>query len=64
MNRNWNYLQGVRILSWTNELYQVYEKQCGRETHDGTVLLPVSHSTANAQIEVTLRADGTFVGAV
>jgi len=54
----------VRILSWTNELYQVYEKQCGRETHDGTVLLPVSHSTANAQIEVTLRTDGTFVGAV
>ncbi|MBQ7004226.1 MAG: type I-C CRISPR-associated protein Cas8c/Csd1 [Oscillospiraceae bacterium] len=51
-------------MSWTNELYQVYEKQCGRETHDGTVLLPVSHSTANAQIEVTLKADGTFVGAV
>ncbi len=51
-------------MSWTNELYQVYEKQCGRETHDSTVLLPVSHSTANAQIEVTLRADGTFVGAV
>jgi len=51
-------------VSWTNELYQVYEKQCGRDTHDSTVLLPVSHSTANAQIEVTLRADGTFVGAV
>ncbi len=51
-------------MSWTNELYNVYEKQCGRETHDGTVLLPVSHSTANAQIEVTLKADGTFVGAV
>lgn len=30
---------------------------------DGTVLLPVSHSTANAQIEVTLKADGTFVTA-
>ncbi len=64
MNRNWNCLQEVRRLSWTNELYQVYEKQCGRETHDGTVLLPVSHSTANAQIEVTLRADGTFDNAV
>lgn len=51
-------------MSWTNELYQVYEKQCGRESRDGTVLLPVSHSTANAQIEVTLKADGTFVGAV
>lgn len=64
MNRNWNCLQEVRIVSWTNELYQVYEKQCGRDTHDSTVLLPVSHSTANAQIEVTLRADGTFVNAV
>ena len=64
MNRNWNYLQEVRTVSWTNELYNVYEKQHGRETRDGTVLLPVSHSTANAQIEVTLRADGTFVGAV
>ncbi len=64
MNRNWICLQEVRILSWTNELYQVYEKQCGNDSRDGTVLLPVSHSTANAQIEVTLRADGTFVGAV
>ncbi len=54
-------------MSWTSELYEVYKKQ--KESHgyrclDGTVLLPVSHSTANAQIEVTLRADGTFVGAV
>ncbi len=64
MNRNWNYLQEVRIVSWTNELYNVYEQQCGNDSHDGTVLLPVSHSTANAQIEVTLKADGTFVGAV
>ncbi len=51
-------------MSWTNELYNVYERQHCRETHDSTVLLPVSHSTANAQIEVTLRADGTFVNAV
>lgn len=51
-------------MSWTDELYRVYEQQCGNDFHDGTVLLPVSHSTANAQIEVTLKADGTFVGAV
>lgn len=50
-------------MSWTDELYKVYEQQCGTVQRDGTVLLPVSHSTANAQIEVTLKADGTFVSA-
>ncbi len=47
-------------MSWTSELYQVYETQCGREFDDGILLMPVSHSTANAQIEVTLNKDGTF----
>ncbi len=50
-------------MSWTDELYKVYEQQCGTVQRDGTVLLPVSHSTANAQIEVTLKSDGTFVSA-
>lgn len=50
-------------MSWTQELYKVYEQQCGIEHNDGNVLLPVSHSTANAQIEVTLRQDGSFVSA-
>lgn len=50
-------------MSWTQELYRVYEQQCGKEFNDGTVLLPVSHSTANAQIEVTLKQDGSFVSA-
>ncbi|MBR3269164.1 MAG: type I-C CRISPR-associated protein Cas8c/Csd1 [Oscillospiraceae bacterium] len=50
-------------MSWTQELYKVYEQQCGVEHNDGTVLLPVSHSTANAQIEVTLKQDGSFVSA-
>ncbi len=50
-------------MSWTQELYNVYEQQCGVEHNDGTVLLPISHSTANAQIEVTLRQDGSFVTA-
>ena len=39
------------------------EQQCGQEHNDGTVLLPVSHSTANAQIEVTLKQDGSFESA-
>ena len=51
------------ILSWTQELYKVYEQQCGIEHNDGSLLLPVSHSTANAQIEVTLKQDGSFVDA-
>lgn len=50
-------------MSWTDELYKVYEQQCGIDHKDGAVLLPVSHSTANAQIEITLKADGTFVSA-
>ncbi|MBR3418935.1 MAG: type I-C CRISPR-associated protein Cas8c/Csd1, partial [Oscillospiraceae bacterium] len=48
-------------MSWTQELYKVYEQQCGIEHNDGSLLLPVSHSTANAQIEVTLKQDGSFV---
>ena len=45
-------------MSWTNELYQVYET-----FHDQVEMLPVSHSTAKAQIEVTIKEDGTFVSA-
>lgn len=49
-------------MSWTNELYQVYENNYGKD--DGkNILLPVSHSTANAQIEVTLTENGEFVSA-
>lgn len=46
-------------MSWAQELYNVYEKQCGKDLR----LLPIFHSTANAQIEVTLKQDGTFVNA-
>lgn len=49
-------------MSWTNELYNVYEKNCGR-TDCVPLLLPISHSTANAQIEVTLNENGDFVKA-
>lgn len=47
-------------MSWTNELYQVYENNYGKDD-DKNILLPVSHSTANAQIEVTLTENGEFV---
>lgn len=44
-------------MSWMNELYQIYENYCG-DTDSKEILLPVSHSTANAQIEVTLTETG------
>lgn len=57
-------------MSWTNELYRVYEQQSDpkvresrHEVSDKNILLPISHSTTNVQIEVTLREDGSFVTA-
>ena len=47
-------------MSWTNELYQVYENNCGKDD-EKVILLPVSHSTANAQIEVILSETGNFL---
>ena len=43
------------MLRWADELYQIYERFCGQPIGgDTAVLLPMAHSTANAQIEVTL----------
>ena len=50
-------------MSWAQELYNVYVQQFGKDFNDGSVLLPISHSTANAQIEVTLDQSGNFVTA-
>lgn len=49
-------------MSWTDELYKVYENNFGRDDC-GDKLLPISHSTANAQIEITLSENGDFVDA-
>ena len=49
-------------MSWANELYNVYENMVGVKT-EGEQLLPLSHSTANAQIEVTLNEEGEILGA-
>lgn len=48
-------------MSWTNELYKVYELAVS--TKDGDSMLPISHSTAQAQIEITVNEDGEFVSA-
>lgn len=49
-------------MSWTSELYKIYDLErdiVGRKI-DGVVLLPLFHSSQNAQIEVTIFDDGTF----
>lgn len=48
-------------MSWTNELYRVYELAAAAK--DGSSMLPISHSTAQAQIEVTINECGEFVSA-
>ena len=53
-------------MSWTSELLKIYEYNCnsGRKFSDGEPeMLPIAHSTANAQIEVTISEDGEFRGA-
>ncbi len=57
-------LQEVKRMSWTNELYKIYEYNCSRVFEDGEpMMLPVSHSTANAQIEIAIDEDGNFMSA-
>ena len=42
------------------ETYDVYAHLAGKEENEQAVLLPISHSTFNAQIEVTVDVDGNF----
>ncbi|GGH79897.1 CRISPR-associated protein Csd1 [Pullulanibacillus pueri] len=58
-------------MSWLLSLYETYEKnsdQIGaihkRREDEAYTLLPVSHSTQNAQIEVTVDLEGNFYDAV
>ncbi len=43
------------------ETYDVYSYLAGVEENDQPVLLPVSHSTFNAQVEVVIDGDGNFI---
>ena len=45
------------------ETYDVYSELAGVEKNDQAVLLPISHSTFNAQIEVTVNEEGNFKNA-
>lgn len=52
------------MVSWTDELYKIYEFNSDREFGENEpVMLPVAHSTANAQIEIMLDLEGNFKGA-
>ncbi len=53
-------------MNWIAELLDVYDKnqeKAGVMEADGTVLLPLYHTTAAAQITVTIDGDGNFLGA-
>ena len=51
-------------MSWTDELIAIYDYNCGRKFNDGEPqMLPVAHSTANAQIEMIVDENGDFKGA-
>ncbi len=57
-------LREVILLSWTEELYKVHELVQNNKSKDTQhILLPISHSTQNAQIELTISEDGEFVSA-
>lgn len=54
------YLAWFRTLA---ETYDVYADLAGVVKNEQAVLLPISHSTFNAQIELTIDGDGNFRGA-
>ena len=53
-------LKEAKLMGWTNELYKIYEL-ASENPENG--LLPILHSTANAQIELVIDEQGNFKGA-
>lgn len=48
-------------MSWTDELYKIYEYNSGREFDEGEpVMLPVAHSKIDVHLELTVSEDGEF----
>lgn len=50
-------------MGWANELYNVYDLALKLPKEETRTLLPISHSTANAQVEVTIDGSGNFMDA-
>ncbi len=54
------YLAWLKTLA---ETYDIHSNLAGDEKNGQAILLPISHSTFNAQIEVTIDKDGNFMNA-
>lgn len=53
-------------MAWIEKLYRTYEhslQQVGIEDNKGVILLPIAHSTQNAQIEIAIDLKGEWKGA-
>lgn len=51
-------------MSWTNEIYAIYDLALNiKTTGDEKAILPIAHSTQNAQIELLITESGDFVDA-
>ena len=54
-------------MSWIEALYKTYENhlhEVGIKADDKTILLPISHSTQNAQIEIVISNEGELIRAI
>jgi CRISPR-associated protein Csd1 len=47
-------------MSWIQKLYETYEQCAGREPAGADLLMPISHTMQQAQIEIVLDAHGSF----
>ena len=57
-------MKGGIFLGWIQMLEKTYdacESIVGKKVNEDPILLPISHSTANAQLEVTIDMDGNFM---
>ena len=53
----------MRRMSWTSQLYKTYERNIGKGQESDIGLTPVAHMNANAQFEITLDREGSFLSA-
>lgn len=51
------------IMSWIEKLYQTYDNCAGQPQFESFALMPISHTTQQAQIEIMLNRAGQFVSA-
>lgn len=47
-------------MSWIQKLYETYERNAGREADGSDLLMPISHTTQQVQIEIVLDVEGAF----